>query len=29
MKNRSSTVHKIDMEKKIEYDEPASWHRPV
>lgn len=28
MKIRSSTALKPDMEKKIEYDEPAGWHRP-
>ena len=29
MKNRSSTAHNSDMEKKIEYEESASWHRPI
>lgn len=29
MKNRSATAHNSDMEKKIEYNESASWHRPV
>lgn len=29
MKNRSAIAQKSDMEKKIEYDKPTSWHRPV
>jgi hypothetical protein len=29
MKTRSATAHNSNMEKKIEYDKSASWHRPV